>query len=55
MDRRALFFLAAAIICAVLIPVTEVEHRWAPIALSVVYALLAVASWADFHSRRTRS
>jgi hypothetical protein len=55
MDRRALFFLAAAIVCAVLIPVTEPDQRWVPIFLSIVYAGLAVASWADFHSRRTRS
>jgi hypothetical protein len=55
MDRRALFFLAAAVVCAVLIPATESEQRWVPIALSVVYALLAVASWADLHGRRSRS
>ena len=52
MDRRALFFLAAAVVCAVLIPVTEPKNRWVPIALSIVYALLAVASWADTRSRR---
>ena len=47
MDRRALFFLGAAVVSAVLIPVTESEQRWVPVALAVVYALLAVASWAD--------
>ncbi len=52
MDRRALFFLGAAIVCAVLVPVTEAEHRWVPIALAIVYALLALASWADTRSRR---
>jgi hypothetical protein len=54
MDRRALFFLAAAIVCAMLIPVTESGQRWVPVFLSIVYTVLAVASWADFHSRRTR-
>ena len=52
MDRRALFFLAAAVVCAVLIPVTEPENRWVPVALSIVYALLALASWADKRGRR---
>jgi hypothetical protein len=52
MDRRAAFFVAAAVICAVLVPVTEQEQRWVPAALTVVYVLLAIASWAD---RRTRT
>ena len=52
MDRRALFFLAAAVICAILIPVTEPAQRWVPVALSIVYVLLAVGSWADARGRR---
>jgi hypothetical protein len=52
MDRRAIFFLGAAVVCAVLIPLTGSEERWVPIALAVVYFLLSVASWADTHSRR---
>ena len=52
MDRRAVFFLGAAVVCALLIPVTDGEHRWVPIALSIVYALLSLASWADTHGRR---
>ena len=55
MDRRAVFFLVAAIVCAVLIPITEAAERWVPIALSIVYTLLSVASWADNRSRRGRS
>ncbi len=35
MDRRALFLLGAAVVCAVLIPVTESEHQWVPIGLSI--------------------
>ena len=50
MDRRALFFLGAAIVPAILIPVSEADYRWVPIFLTVVYMLLALASWAD---RRT--
>ena len=45
MDRRALFFLGAAVVAAVLIPVTEPDYRWVPIGLTVVYALLALASF----------
>ena len=52
MDRRAVFFVGAALVCALLIPVTESEQRWVPAALSMVYLLLALASWADRRSRR---
>ena len=45
MDRRAVFFLVAAIMCVVLIPITEADERWVPIALSNAYTLLSVASW----------
>jgi hypothetical protein len=51
MDRRAAFFLGAAVICALLVPVTEQAQRWVPAVLAVVYVLLAVASWLD---RRTK-
>ena len=51
MDRRALFLLGAAVVCAVLTPVTESEHQWVPLALSIVYVLLALASWADARGR----
>jgi hypothetical protein len=51
MDRRAAFFLGAALVSALLVPLTEAAQRWVPIALAVVYLLLAVASWAD---RRTK-
>jgi uncharacterized membrane protein YoaK (UPF0700 family) len=52
MDRRAAFFVGAAAISALLIPVTEQAQRWVPAALAIVYVLLAIASWAD---RRTRT
>ena len=51
MDRRAVFFLGAAVVCAVLIPLTGADERWVPVALSIVYTLLSVASWADHRSR----
>ena len=52
MDRRAVFFVGAAIVCAMLIPVTEQQQRWVPTMLVIVYFVLAVASWAD---KRTRA
>ncbi|MET0910462.1 MAG: hypothetical protein ABWZ99_13440 [Ilumatobacteraceae bacterium] len=52
MDRRAVFFAGAAVVCALLIPVTEGDYRWVPVSLTVVYVLLALASWADRRSRR---
>ena len=51
-DRRAIFLLGAALVCAVLIPITEPDNRWVPISLSIVYVLLSLASWADARGRR---
>jgi Sec-independent protein secretion pathway component TatC len=51
MDKRALFFLGAAVLCAVLTPATPGEHRWFAAGLAVLYAVLAVASWLDNRSR----
>jgi hypothetical protein len=50
MDRRAIFFLGAAAICAVLIPETDAELRWVPTALAVVYVVLAAASYLDWRA-----
>jgi hypothetical protein len=47
-DKRAVFFVAAAIACALLVPVTPEAHRDVGLILAGVYALLAVASWLDF-------
>ena len=52
MDRRAVFFVGAAFVCAILIPVTEQEQRWVPAVLAILYVVLAIASWAD---KRTRT
>ena len=55
MDRRAVFFIGAAITCALLIPITDNEYRWVPIATAIVYVVLAVASYLDARSRRHSS
>jgi hypothetical protein len=52
MDRRSLFFAGAALVSALLIPVTESAQRWVPIVLAIVYVLLGAASWADHRTRR---
>ncbi len=51
MDKRALFFLVAAAVCAVLAPVTDSHLRWLPIALACLYLLLSAGSWLDHRSR----
>ena len=52
MDRRAAVFLIFAAMCALLVPVTDDEFRWVPIATAVTYVLLAVASVLDARSRK---
>jgi hypothetical protein len=51
MDRRALFFLVAALVCTVLVPATPSEYRWFAALLAGVYAVLALGSWLDNRSR----
>ena len=50
MDRRAIFFLGAGAVCAVIIPETDAELRNVPTVLAVVYVLLAAASYLDWRS-----
>ncbi|WP_116996973.1 hypothetical protein [Desertimonas flava] len=54
MDRRAAFFLLAAVVSGLLAPVTDADERWVPIGLAGLYVVLAAASWADRHSRNGR-
>ena len=51
MDRRAIVFLIFAVVCAVLAPLAEPEHRWVAELLGVVYVVLAAASALDAWSR----
>ena len=50
MDRRAIFFLGAGALSAVIIPETDAELRWVPTWLAVVYVVLAAASYLDWRS-----
>ena len=50
MDRRAIFFLGAAAVSALLIPAIDAELRWVPTVLAVIYVVLAAASYLDWRS-----
>ena len=51
MDRRALFFLGAAVTCLLLIRAAPAEFSWLPMVMAIVYALMAGASYLDARSR----
>ena len=51
-DRRASFFLLAAVLCFALLPLAEARFRNLTVAVGAVYVLLALASYLDFRSRR---
>ncbi|MET0628377.1 MAG: hypothetical protein ABW033_07965 [Acidimicrobiia bacterium] len=51
MHRRAIFFLVAALVCALLVPATPSGIRWFSVMLAAVYLVLAAASWLDSWSR----
>lgn len=52
MDRRGLFFLVAAALCAVLIPVADADLRYVPEWLTAIYVVLAAASFLDDAGRK---
>jgi hypothetical protein len=54
MDRRALFFLIAALVCLVLVPAADTGHRWVVWATAATYLVLAVASALDHRGRTGR-
>ena len=54
MDRRALFFLGAAVACALLVPVTPSNLRYVGVCLCIAYTVLAALSFFDDRSRRAR-
>jgi hypothetical protein len=49
-DRRAVFFVGAAFLCLLLAPVAE-QFAWVCLSLTVVYLLLAVASYVDARTK----
>ena len=51
-DRRAMFFLLAALVCFLLLPLAADDFRWITLGVSFTYLLLALASYLDFRGRR---
>jgi hypothetical protein len=51
-DRRAMFFLLAALVCLLVLPLSEDDSRWVTLGVSFTYLVLALASYLDFRSRR---
>lgn len=54
MDRRALFFISAAVVSALLIPLTPGSLRYVGYSLCGVYVVLAFLSYMDDRSRHAR-
>ena len=52
MDRRAVFFLCAALACLLLTPLADESLRWVPLTLAAVYVVLAILSLLDSWSQR---
>ena len=53
-DRRITFFLAAAVVCALMTPLAPHELRWVPIATAVTYFILAILVVLESLSGRSR-
>ena len=51
-DRRARFFLLAALVCLIMIPLADHQFRTLTLGVSATYVLLALASYLDFRSRK---
>ena len=53
-DRRITFFLAAAVLCALMTPLAPDELRWVPVATAATYAVLAILVGLESLSTRSR-
>ena len=51
-DKRAQFFLLAALVCLALVPLAHDDYKRITVGVAVVYAILAVASYLDHRGRR---
>ena len=54
MDRRAMFFAGAALVCFAVAPIGHEEHQHIAIIVGCVYLVMAFLSFLDFRSRRGR-
>lgn len=53
MDRRSGSFLAAAVLCFALVPVSD-SYAWVAATVGAAYLVLALGSWLDARGRRRR-
>ncbi|MDD9369540.1 MAG: hypothetical protein PV358_05465 [Acidimicrobiales bacterium] len=51
MDRRAIFFFGAAVVCFLLVPVSN-GYAWVSATVGAVYVVLGAGSWLDARSHR---
>ena len=51
-DKRAMFFLLAALVCLALVPVAADDFKRITLGVSITYADLALASFLDHRSRQ---
>jgi flagellar biosynthesis protein FliQ len=52
MDQRALFFIVAAGVAGVMIPVIDDELSYVPEIVAIVYVILAAASYLDWRTNK---
>jgi hypothetical protein len=52
MDRRAIFFVGAALLCLLLTPIAQQEYQEISLGVAAIYILLAILSALDHRSRR---
>lgn len=52
MDQRALFFFVAAVVAALIAPVTDDGLRYVPEIVAVTYVILAAASYLDWRTNK---
>jgi hypothetical protein len=50
-DKRAQFFLLAAAVCLLLVPLAQDDFRTITLGVAITYVLLALASYLDHRSR----
>jgi hypothetical protein len=50
-DKRAQFFLLAALVCLLLVPLAQQAYREITLGVAATYLLLALASYLDHRSR----
>lgn len=51
LDRRAVFFAIAGLVCLVLVPVTPSDLQWVGFTVAATFAVLSAASLLDDLSR----